>query len=530
MYNIRKEGLRKEDKMTKRTIRSLTCAVVALGLVWFSAAAAQTKERAPGYMEFVNAMKIMDLDARINELERIKAAYPQAKFLALVDNALNGARIARAGSVEAILELQKTGIQAAVGIGRVLVYYYSSMDILEHKNLALFDKARVTQAIRLYCEEGLRLSRDPEFLKALLPDAEKYLKAHASDLHIAEALAYLNEGDARRSLEVLDKFKQEGGLTDKVYHYALGKTYARLGKDQEAFAAYLEAAVENYRDSLESARTLYGKLNGGVQGFDALLEAKERELPFKALLYKPTTKWMGKAVLAELFTGSECPPCLAADFGFDGLIETYESKYLAVLEYHLPIPRPDPMMNHATRLRAKYYGVNSTPTVFFDGAKKNNGGGVRAAAEEKYRQFSEEINALVTEAPAVKLGVQASLKGDSVVVEFKADKTGPGADFNLALVQTEEKFRGGNGVVFHKMVVREFITLDEAALQAGSFTIGLPGSEAAAAERVLKYEQEASFTFPEKHSRIDRSKLRVVFFAQEKISKEVLNAAVSDVK
>jgi len=516
--------------MTKRNIRILTYAVVALGLVCLSAAAAQMKERAPGYTEYVNAMKIMDLDVRIKELERIKAAYPQAKFLALVDNALDGARIALADSVEPILELQKTGIQTAVGIGRVLVYYYSSMDILEHKNLAMFDKARVTQAIRSYCEEGLRLSRDPEFLKALLPDAEKYLKAHASDLHIAEALAYLNEGDARRSLEVLDKFKQEGGLADKVYYYALGKTYARLGKDQEAFAAYLEAAGENYRDSVESARTLYGKQPGGVQGFDALLEAKERELPFRALPYKPTTGWMGKTVLAELFTGSECPPCLAADLGFDGLIETYEPKYLAVLEYHLPIPRPDPLMNHATRLRAQYYGVNSTPMAFFDGAKKNNGGGVRAVAEEKYRQFSEEINALVSGAPAVKLGVQASLKGDSVVVEFKADKTGPGADFNLALVQTEEKFRGGNGIVFHKMVVREFITLDEAALQAGSFAISLPGSEAAAAERVSKYEQEALFTFPEKHSRIDRSRLRVVFFAQEKISKEVLNAAVSDVK
>jgi len=516
--------------MTKRNIRMLTYAVVALGLFCLSAAAAQMKERAQGYREYVNAMKITDLDARIKELERIKAAYPQAKFLALVDNALNGARIALADSVEPVLELQKTGIQTAVGIGRVLVYYYSSMDILEHKNLAMFDKARVTQAIRAYCEEGLRLSRDPEFLKTLLPDAEKYLKAHAPDLRIAEALAYLNEDNARRSMEVLDKFKQEGGLADKVYHYASGKTYARLGKDQEAFAAYFEAAGENYRDSVDRAQELYGKLHGGVQGFDALLEAKEKGLPFRALPFKPTAGWMGKAVLAELFTGSECLPCLAADLGFDGLIETYESKYLAVLEYHLPIPRPDPMMNHATRLRAQYYGVNSTPTAFFDGAKKISGGGGRTVAEEKYRQFLEEINALVSGAPAVKLGVQASLKGDSVVIEFKADKMGPGADFNLALVQTEEKFRGGNGVVFHKMVVREFITLDEAALQAGSFAISLPGSEAAAAERVSKYEQEASFTFPEKHSRIDRSNLRVVFFAQEKTSKEVLNAAVSEVK
>jgi len=516
--------------MRKRMSRRWGLIAVTLVVFFTMAAATQMKERAQGYREYINAMKITDLDARIKELERIKAANPQAKFLALVDNALNGARIALAGSVEPILELQKTGIQSAVGIGRVLVYYYSSMDILEHKNLAMFDKARVTQAIQVYCEEGLRLSRDPEFLKALLPDAEKYLKAHASDLHIAEALAYLNEGEARRSLEVLDKFKQEGGLADKVYYYALGKTYARLGKDQEAFAAYLEAAGENYRDSVERARTLYEKHPGGIQDFDALLEAKERELPFRALPYKPTTGWMGKTVLAELFTGSECPPCLAADLGFDGLIETYEPQYLAVLEYHLPIPRPDPMMNHATRLRAQYYGVNSTPTAFFDGAKKISGGGVRAVAEGKYRQFSEEIKALVSGAPAVKLGVQASLKGDSVVVEFKADKTGPGADFNLALVQSEEKYRGGNGVVFHKMVVREFITLDEAALQAGSFAISLPGSEAAAVERVSNYEQEASFTFPEKHSRIDRSRLRVVFFAQGKTSKEVLNAAVSDVK
>jgi len=516
--------------MTKRNIRILTCAVVALGLVCLSAAAAQMKERAPGYGEFVNAMKIEDFNARIRELERIKAAYPQAKFLALVDNALNGARIAMASSVEPILELQKTGIQSAVGIGRVLVYYYSSMDILDHSNLAKFDKSRVTRAVLDYCEEGMRIARDPEFLKALLPAAAKVLKTHVVDLYIPESLAYLNEGQAQKALDLLDRFKQEGGLADKVTYYALGRVYARLDRNNEAFDAYFEAARENYRDSVESARTLYGKQHGGVQGFDALLEAKERELPFRALSYKPTEKWMGKTALAELFTGSECPPCLAADLGFDGLIEAYGPKYLAVLEYHLPIPRPDPMMNHATRLRAQYYGVNSTPTAFFDGAKKNSGGGGRAVAEEKYRQYSEEVNAIASGAPAVKLGVKAALKGDSVIIEFSTDKAGPGADFNLALVQIEEKFRGGNGIVFHKMVVREFITLDEAALQAGSFAISLPGSEAAAAERVSKYEQEASFTFPEKHSRIDRSKLRVVFFAQEKTSKEVLNAAVSDVK
>ncbi|MCJ7645127.1 MAG: hypothetical protein MUP28_11725 [Candidatus Aminicenantes bacterium] len=519
--------------MTKRNIRILTYAVVVLGLVCLSAAAAQTKERVQGYREFLSAMKIEDLHARIGELEKIKAAYPQAKFLVLVDNALIKARTEMAEAVEPILELQKSSIQSATGIGRVLVYYYSSMDILNHSNLAKFDKGRVTRAVLDYCEEGLRLARDPEFMKVVPPDAAKYLKAHIADLYIPESLAFLNEGQVQKALDLLDRFKQEGGLADKGTYYALGRVYARLDRNKEAFDAYFEAAVENHRDSVDRARELYGKLHGGTQGFDALLEAKDREIPFRPLPYKPAAAWMGKTVLAELFTGTECPPCVAADLGFDGLIEAYGPKYVAVLEYHLPIPRPDPMMNHATRLRAQYYGVNSTPQAFFDGTKKTSSGGVRALAEEKYRQFSEEVNALAPGAPAIKLDVKAALKDDSVIVEFrtdKADKTGPGTDFNLALVQTEEKFRGGNGVVFHKMVVREFVALDEAALQAGSFAISIPASEAAAAERVSKYEQEMSFTFPEKHSRIDRSRLRVVFFAQEKTSKRVLNAAVSEVK
>ena len=43
MYNICKEGPRKEDKMTKRNSRSLTCAVVGLGLVCLVVFFAQEK-------------------------------------------------------------------------------------------------------------------------------------------------------------------------------------------------------------------------------------------------------------------------------------------------------------------------------------------------------------------------------------------------------------------------------------------------------------------------------------------------------
>lgn len=494
------------------------------------AAGQQSQERSPGYREFVNAMRIPDLAARVRELERIKEAYPQARFLSLLDNALRNARIGLADSIDAILELQKPVFPAAVGIGKVFSYYYASMDILDHPNLARFDKRKVTQAVIAYCREGLKVAKDPEYLATIPPDPMKYLKLYTPNLYVAEALAFINEDSPRMAQDALASYEKDGGLNDKIYYHALGRVNLLLGKDKEAYDAFFNAAIENYKDSLDRARELYRKLKGGLGGFDAALEAGQKKLPFRAVPVKPRADWKGKAVLAELFTGAECPPCLAADLGFDGLLDAYERKYLAVLEYHLPIPRPDPMINPATRQRAQYYGVQSTPMTFFDGAKAATGGGDRAMAREKYEEYSAEVAKRLYEIPSVNLEVRAAARGDLVEVSFAADKIGPGADYNLALVQDEEKFAGGNGILFHKMVVRDFIKLDDAALEAKRYVIDLAAAEAAATERLDRYEKEASYTFPERHSKIARNMLKVVFFAQERISKQVLNAAVCDVK
>ena len=47
-----------------------------------------------------------------------------------------------------------------------------------------------------------------------------------------------------------------------------------------------------------------------------------------------------RAVLVELFTGTECPPCVAADMAFDALPKAFKSSEVVVLQYHLHIPRP----------------------------------------------------------------------------------------------------------------------------------------------------------------------------------------------
>jgi hypothetical protein len=237
--------------------------------------------------------------------------------------------------------------------------------------------------------------------------------------------------------------------------------------------------------------------------------------------------WRGKVVLAELFTGSECPPCAGADLGFDGLLEAYSSQYLAVLEYHVHIPRPDPLTNHATRERAKYYNCRSAPTTFFDGESKYGGGGDRSAGERKFGQYSGEINARIYAEPEVKLKLQAKLKGDAVEIFYAADKVLDNADFNLVLVQREQRFAGGNGILFHKMVVREFLT---APAEDKKATIDLSESENKAAAHLNDYEKENGFSFSEKPYQIDRSRLSVVFFVQDKQSKKVYNAVLVDVK
>ena len=516
--------------MRKRHIRILGLAILMAAAAVSFVVAQQGQERSPGYREFVNAMRIPDLAARVQELERIKAAYPQARFLGLVDNAIRSARIGLADSVDAILELQKPGFLTAVGIGKVFSYYFSSMDILDHPNLARFDKRRVTQAVIAYCQEGLKLAKDPEFLATVPPDPMKYLKIYTPNMYVAEALAFVNEDSPRMAQDALLSFDKNNGLKDKVYYHALGRVNLLLGRDKEAYDAFFNAAVENYKDSLDRARELYRKLKGGLDGFEAAFEAGQKKLPFSPVPVKPGSDWKGKTVLAELFTGSECPPCLAADLGFDGLLNTYGPKYLAVLEYHLPIPRPDPMINPASRQRALYYGVQSTPASYFDGRKASAGGGDRAMAREKYDEYAAEVAKRLYELPAVNVQVRAAARGDSVEVVFEADKIGLGADYNLALVQAEERFAGSNGIIFHKMVVRDFVTLDEATLSAKRYVIDLAAVEAAASERLDRYEKDASYVFPERHHKIARNLLKVVFFVQEKTSKQILNAAVCDVK
>jgi hypothetical protein len=488
---------------------------------------AKTGQQPPEYKELMSAMRIEDLTARLKELERIKAAYPQSRYGAAIDNAIVVARIGLAPDVETIVKLQQPVVQSAQGTGRIFAYYSASMQILRHRKIAQFDKNKVTKTVEGYVADGLKLASDPEFIKTIPPDQRDYAKSNAPTLHLALALAYLNEGSADKSQKGLQDYVKSGGVQEKTYQYVLGSTMGALGKNKEALDSFLRAAAESFEDAAEKAREYWVKVNGSSEGFEAELEARQRQLPFPVERFEPTKEWKGKTVLAELFTGSECPPCVASDLGFDGLIESFKSEHLAVLEYHLPIPRPDPIMNMATRRRGRYYGVNSAPSVFFDGESFAGGGGARQMAEEKYKLYAAEVKSRVYAEPELRLKVSAKLAGDDIRVRFSADKDLAGVDYQFALVQEEEIYRGGNGIVYHKMVVRDFLTLNRAAAKDKNARFNIVQAEKDAEARLAEVEKERGFTFEERHSRLDRTRLLVVFFLQDGLTKKVYNAAVA---
>ncbi len=523
--------MRTRNHRTRRIFRSAL--ILILGLTVLTGAQAQ-RQTPPEYDEFVAASRIEDPAARLKELERIKAAYPNSQMAASIDIAILNAKVTMADTLDQVLSLQKGSLDKIQGPDLVAGLVRAAGLILEHPKVQAFDGRAVVAAIAGYKEAAARALNDPATFSRI-PDADQqksFRAFYGNAFGVPIARAHLLAGDAPRALAALESYRKDGGAADGRYAYVLAEARLASGKDKEAYEAFLSAAVENFSDAAERAKTLYVKNGGRPEAFAAVLEAKARELPYHPAPFEAPSNWKGKAVLAELFTGSECPPCVGADLGFDGLIESYPAKYLAVLQYHLPIPAPDPMMNPATKLRQDYYGVNSTPTVFIDGTNKMVGGGSRGMAEGKFEQYKAAIDPLLAAAPEVSLEVRASLAGDKVEVGYGFDKAVPGADYHVVLVQGEEDYKGSNGLQFHKLVVRDLVTVDPAAPKKASFD--LPASEQAADAYLTEFERtytrRPNFKWPTRRAKIAREGLKVVFFAQDRESKRVLNAVVADVK
>jgi tetratricopeptide (TPR) repeat protein len=309
------------NKNIRRFALLALCLTLVLAVV--AQARAQAQQRPPEYNEIVAASQIKDAAARLKEFERIKAAYPATRFMAAINRAILTTRVELADTLDAILVLQKDFLADVKGPGRLQGPYISADEILTHPKLKTFDPAAVLAAVLSYRDQVVKASAEPGVLEGIPANQQGAFKSFVvTGFGILVAQAQLNAGDAAKTIAALDAFKADGGTPDASYFYTLGGAHGLMGRTKEAYDAYLSAAAYNYPEALAAAKELYVKINGKADGFDAALEARLKALPYAPEPFKAPSGWKGKTVLAELFTGSECPPCVASDLGFDGLIES----------------------------------------------------------------------------------------------------------------------------------------------------------------------------------------------------------------
>jgi len=519
---------------SKTRLRAAAALILAVSIgasVWLAAQGRQAPP--PEYKELVSASQLKDPALRLKEFERIKAAYPNSQYREAIEASIQDAKATLAGTLEEVLALQRDFLAESTGPAKLQKPVAMAVQLLNHPRLESFDHAKVLDTALAYRGAAQRAAADPSSYEGIPQDQRDLFKSNIlSAVELLTARAYLNAGDTDKAMASIEAYKKAGGATGGNYQYVLAGILESTGRTAEAEDAYLAAAAEDYMDSRAKALRLHTGLHGSAAGFEAALAAKLKALPFRPDPFKAPAGWKGKAVLAELFTGSECPPCVGADLAFDGLVETFPSRYLAVLVYHLPIPRPDPMMNPAAAQRAGAYDVSSTPTVVIDGTNRTVGGGGRGAAEAKFKQYRGAIEPLLGAAPAVSLKARASILGDAVKVDYDFDRTVPGAEYLLVLVQDEQEHRGSNGVAFHKMVVRDLVVLDPAAPKTAAFDLAASekATDAFLTEFEKTYTRVPGFRWEVRRSAIARQGLKVVLFVQEKAGGRVLNAVVADVR
>ena len=235
---------------------------------------------------------------------------------------------------------------------------------------------------------------------------------------------------------------------------------------------------------------------------------------------------------------------------FDAILERYTRREVAVLEYHLHIPLPDPMANPSTEARAKFCDAQGTPTYAIDG-EKATGGAARDEAKEFYDKLDAQIAKRLDKSAEARLSLEASLKGRLIKVKASVDEPAsksPDLMLQIALVEDGLSYSGENGVRFHPMVVRSLAgekaegfaidplkatTAIEHTFDVGKITRELKSyleDYEKEHKQAFYYMKDQEKGFLQKRYEINDGRLSVAAFVQDKKTKNVLQAAFVKLK
>lgn len=219
---------------------------------------------------------------------------------------------------------------------------------------------------------------------------------------------------------------------------------------------------------LQGNKELAAEAEAKVLAYEAQLDEEYHKTvpPFKPEVFAGRKEGEGdRVVLLELFTGAQCPPCVAADVAFDALGIAYKPTEVIGLQYHLHIPGPDPLTNNDTIARAEYYpDLQGTPATFFNGKSEASGGGDMGMSKGKFDDYVQVIKDVLKQKKKATIDLQVNREGEDVKIKViaksdvaKQEKDPDKAAYvklRLALVEEQIRYVGRNRLRFHHRVVR----------------------------------------------------------------------------
>ena len=361
---------------------------------------------------------------------------------------------------------------------------------------------------------------------AVIPSPEEihktFLEARASPLY-ALGYAYLKEGRIQQA-EPLLKASLDASSSDPDAWFAYAQAADKTGRKEEARERYIQAALLGSNEAhvvLEKGSKPSN--DGGATELDAMLDARYAQMfpnPLKAEPYRPDDKRTGRVVLAELFTGASCGPCVAADLAFDTAAERYRRGEVAIIAWHQHIPDPDPLANDGTIARGVFYTLRGTPMWAIDGETTLDGGNRDDA--EPWRRLEAALEKRLDTPPEAHLSLRINRNGDTIQVDAAPTGVqGDSKDVKLYTVLVEDHVRyvGENGVRYHGMVAR-------AVSETSRTVFDLAAVAAENRKQLDDYEkQKGDFSFYDKPVKMDSARLGIVSFLQDTRTKKVLQSA-----
>jgi hypothetical protein len=346
-------------------------------------------------------------------------------------------------------------------------------------------------------------------------------------------------------------------LSQQEPYAAIGLAYAQRAerllepkdsaKTKQRVLTVLAGALEKAgkKDDAKEVQGRIAKLDKEMKAEAIKLEAQADEEylkkmpPFKIEQFAGRKGKSTRAVLAELFTGTQCPPCVGADLAFDGLVRTFKPTDLVLVQYHVHVPGPDPLANLDTDARLEYYSdeVEGTPALLLNGKLAFGQGGGIDDSEKIYGEFRKRIDPLLEKDAQAEVEVSAARRGNKIEINAEvAEVATPGDNIRLrfVLVEQTQRYIGPNGIRFHHHVVRAmpggdkgFPVKEKKIRQAVS--VDLVELKKQLTQYVNAVAKKTKAKFPEPDEVLDLKNLRVVAFVQNDKTKEVLQAKEVDV-